>query len=211
MKKFLLPPGAESLVVVAHPDDETIWLGGFILSQPQVHWTILALARASDPDRAPKFTSVAKHYGAIGLHDNWDDEGNLSPTASLKSAKQIIKKQIGHKHFDFLFTHGPNGEYGHPMHKTCYTAVHELLNKKQISIGSAWYFNYKKISRYKLAPKTDSDQIIKLSPTIFKQKKLIMSELYGFDPKGIDTNYSTNPESLKMFTSLKTKNKKIHL
>ncbi|NCN25178.1 hypothetical protein COT94_00265 [Candidatus Falkowbacteria bacterium CG10_big_fil_rev_8_21_14_0_10_37_14] len=200
MKKFLLPPRSEALVVVAHPDDETIWLGGFILSQPQVHWTILALARASDPDRAPKFTAVANYYKAAGLQDDWDDEDKLSPRASLQSAKQILKKQLGNKHFDFLFTHGPNGEYGHPMHKTCHQAIKELLNDKQLSIGSAWHFNYKKLSRYKLAPKADSDQVIKLSPIIFKQKKLIMRELYGFNPKGIDIGYSTNPESLKLMS-----------
>ena len=45
-------------VIVAHPDDETLWGGGVILSRPAWWWTIVTLCRGSDPDRAPKFARV---------------------------------------------------------------------------------------------------------------------------------------------------------
>ena len=38
----------EALVIVAHPDDETIWMGGTILKNKNWKWTILSLCRASD-------------------------------------------------------------------------------------------------------------------------------------------------------------------
>ena len=40
-----------AVVIVAHPDDETLWAGGTILMHPETHWTILTLCRTSDPDR----------------------------------------------------------------------------------------------------------------------------------------------------------------
>jgi len=49
------------LVVVAHPDDETIWMGGTILSKSN-GWdtTIISLCRKYDGDRAPKFKRVCE-------------------------------------------------------------------------------------------------------------------------------------------------------
>ena len=42
-------------VIVAHPDDETLWTGGAILMHPEINWTVITLCRLSDPDRSPKF------------------------------------------------------------------------------------------------------------------------------------------------------------
>ena len=44
----------QAAVIVAHPDDEMLWCGGYILTHPEFHWRIITLCRASDPDRAPK-------------------------------------------------------------------------------------------------------------------------------------------------------------
>ena len=44
------PPKAVA-VIVAHPDDETLWAGGTILSHPSWQWFIVCLCRGSDKDR----------------------------------------------------------------------------------------------------------------------------------------------------------------
>lgn len=197
MNKLILPQGATCLVVVAHPDDETIWLGGTIAANPQANWLILSMSRSSDTDRAPKFQRVANFFKAKGIIDDWDDDGVLNFNQSILAAKKIILKHFQSKHFDFIFTHGANGEYGHERHKGLHIAIKELLSAKKISTGALLAFNYKKISKYKLSAKADSDFIINLPKNIFQKKIEAMSCLYGFDPKGIDTGYSTNPEALK--------------
>ena len=60
----------EALCIVAHPDDETIWVGGTILKNKDFNWTILSLCRKNDLGRAPKFRKVCKFYKAksIGIH-----------------------------------------------------------------------------------------------------------------------------------------------
>ena len=42
-------------VIVAHPDDETLWAGGTILSHPANNWFVVSLCRASDKDRSTRF------------------------------------------------------------------------------------------------------------------------------------------------------------
>jgi len=47
-------------LIVAHPDDETLWAGGTILSHPAWTFLIVFLSRKSDTDRAPKFYNSMK-------------------------------------------------------------------------------------------------------------------------------------------------------
>ena len=37
-------------VIVAHPDDETLWAGGTILNHPSWHWFVACLCRGNDQD-----------------------------------------------------------------------------------------------------------------------------------------------------------------
>lgn len=38
-------------LIVAHPDDETLWAGGAILSNPSPEYFIISLSRRSDTER----------------------------------------------------------------------------------------------------------------------------------------------------------------
>src|SRR4030042_2372337 len=60
-------------VIVAHPDDETLWAGGFILTNPEVKWTVVTICRKSDTDRAPKFFKALEELGAAGYMGDLDD------------------------------------------------------------------------------------------------------------------------------------------
>ena len=52
---------ANALIIVAHPDDETIWSGSVILRYPKINLTIFSLCRRHDKDRYPKFLKVCKY------------------------------------------------------------------------------------------------------------------------------------------------------
>jgi hypothetical protein len=56
-------PRPRAAVVVAHPDDETLWCGGYILTHPEFLWRIVTLCRAQDSDRAPKFRRSCSDWG----------------------------------------------------------------------------------------------------------------------------------------------------
>ena len=196
MNKLQLAPGARALVIVAHPDDETIWLGGTLAHFPQVNWTIMALCRASDRDRAPKFKKICAHFGARAIITDLEDEGRLNIQKSLVPIKKLVVSAIKNKSFDYLFTHGLNGEYGHERHIAVHLAIKQLVAGNFLRAKEVLFFNYKKTD---LAPRADSDFILKLSPKELANKKKAMTDIYGFEINGIDTKYCTKTEAFKKF------------
>ena len=97
-------------VIVAHPDDETLWAGGTILLNPQIGWTILSLCRKSDPDRSPKFFRVIDQFGAKGFMTDLDDGPDQKPLKQTDIEKTILSA-LPEKSFDIILTHNPKGEY----------------------------------------------------------------------------------------------------
>ena len=198
---MLLEDNKKAIVIVAHPDDETIWAGGIIMKYPKVDWTIFSLCRASDKDRAPKFKKVCKFYGVKGIISDLDDEHNYPMKRIIKEAKRIILSKINLANFNYVFTHGENGEYGHPRHLAVNLSVKQILKNIENKPEAVFYFNYKKISKKEfsfLTFRKNSDLLLKLSNKEFNNKKKIISDIYGFDPKGIDIGYCTNPEAFKV-------------
>src|SRR3989338_716146 len=118
------------LVVVAHPDDETIWMGGTLLKNSE-KWntTLFSLCRKDDIDRAPKFRKACKIFNAKPFMSDLEDE-KLSKIP-LKEIIKRIKKFSGS--YDKIFTHGKNGEYGHIRHKDVHNAVNQMLQNKLLS------------------------------------------------------------------------------
>ncbi len=171
----------QALVIVAHPDDETIWIGGTIARHKNVQWTIFALCRKSDQDRMPKFMRVAKHYGARGIICDLEDEGILSVQQSIPQIIKIIQKELLRKTFDILFTHGANGEYGHPRHQGVHLAVKQMLAEKQILAKDVFFFSYFLDKQKKIAvPQQRSPFQVELSNSEWEAKRNVIKQLYGF-------------------------------
>jgi LmbE family N-acetylglucosaminyl deacetylase len=193
-------PEFTALVIVAHPDDETIWMGGTMAKYKKIKWTIFSLCRASDRDRAPKFLKVCRYFNAKAIIADLEDEDKMTLAGSIPAIEALIRDNIKDKTFDFIFTHGTNGEYGHKRHLGVNRAVNNLIKEKFLKPKAVFYFNYKKANQKEFSPlvcKSDSDILLKLSAKEVVDKKKVVSDIYGFDPKGIDVSYCTNPEAFK--------------
>jgi hypothetical protein len=113
----------------------------------------------------------------------------------------LIKEKLKNKNFLYIFTHGRNGEYGHPRHKGVHLAVKELLAERKLKPETVFYFNYKKKDPqrpYPLVPKNDSDLVIRLSAAELAWKKRIVADEYGYNPAGIDVGYCTAKEAFRV-------------
>ena len=201
LRELKFERGARALVIVAHPDDETIWMGGTLARHKEVRWTIFALCRKSDPDRMPKFIRVAKYYGARGIICDLEDEGILSVKASIPEIAKIIRKELPEKSFDVLFTHGANGEYGHPRHKGAHLAVTQMLARKEIRAKNVFFFSYRLDKKKKIAtPKEGVAFQIELSNKEWKAKRNVIKQLYGFLPHIFENRSCAKTETFTKFT-----------
>ncbi|MCX6280152.1 MAG: hypothetical protein NT004_18980 [Bacteroidetes bacterium] len=110
-------------VIVAHPDDETLWTGGTILSHPKWQWFIVCLTRSLDTDRSLKFHRVLNIFKAEGIMGNLDDEPDQKPMDEQEVESRILEL-LPARHYDLLISHNPTGEYTrHLRHEETGTAV----------------------------------------------------------------------------------------
>ena len=172
----------QAAVVVAHPDDEILWCGGYILTHPEFDWRIVTLCRASDPDRAPKFSQVLRQLGAEGEMADLDDGPDQTPLPT-GMAQATITNLLGGNSYDLLLTHGPKGEYTrHHRHEECCRSVVELWQAGSIHTKKLWLFAYEDGEHaYLPRVREDTDRRDILTESVWLEKRRLITEVYGYE------------------------------
>jgi LmbE family N-acetylglucosaminyl deacetylase len=189
-------------VIVAHPDDETLWAGGTILMHPERDYKIFTLCRASDPDRAPKFYQALLRLGATGDMADLDDGTGQTPLREDEVQKTILD-YTDNNHFDLILSHGPRGEYTrHRRHEEVSKAILKLWYSGYLNADQIWFFAYSDGNKTHLPlPETNAHYKIPLPPPIWKDKQHIITEIYGFSPDSWEARTSPKEEAFWTFNS----------
>jgi LmbE family N-acetylglucosaminyl deacetylase len=149
-----------SAVVVAHPDDEALWLSSVVASADRIVFAFGAVVgqpRKSDARR--KAVAALPLSGIINLEipesgAGWkSDQGNLELTPSgvrisdatvraryeSNYAKLVAALRASLAGSEDVYTHNPWGEYGHAEHIQVYNAVTALQDELGYTV---WFSNY---------------------------------------------------------------------
>ncbi len=181
-----------TLVIVAHPDDETLWTGGLMLMVPNWRWRVVSLCRGADRDRRPRFFRALKHFdatGSIGVLDDGPSQRPLSD-AMVESA---ITLELPDNGFDLVITHSPFGEYTrHLRHEEVSRGVASLWEARTIRAKELWFFAYSDEARTHLPRAIDEAHLrVSLPDTVWRRKQGIVGDVYGFSPDSWE--YRTTP------------------
>jgi LmbE family N-acetylglucosaminyl deacetylase len=187
-------------IIVAHPDDETLWAGGTILLHPESRWTVVALARKSDSDRAPRFFRALEMLGAAGAIGDLDDGPDQNPL-DRADVQEAILDLLPLARFDLVITHGPWGEYTrHLRHEETGNTVMTLWNSDKLTAREIWRFAYEDGGgKYLPRPVPDADIRVTLTDGIWQKKYDIITDIYGFSPDSFEARTTPRGEAFWCF------------
>ena len=169
-----------SLMIVAHPDDETIWGGDHLLHG---NYTVLCITNGNNKKRKKEFMQAMKKTHSQGIILNYPDKTNGQRdnwNSCKKAIQKDIQKEIDSNNWDMIVTHNPNGEYGHIHHKMVSKFVTKIV-KKEKKTKKLVYFGQYTARKNKINLKNEK----RISKQDYKEKIKVI-QVYASQDKVMD-------------------------
>jgi len=154
-----------NLIVVAHPDDESLFFSSVIMQERDKPWHVLCVTDANADgkgrERRLQFEQATRELGVshwqwLGLPDVYERRLDLD---ALMDLLHNLRQPLS------VFTHGPLGEYMHPHHQDVSYAVHEVWAAK--------------LPVFSVAYNCQPDRIYQLNAAEYARKCHILGSIYG--------------------------------
>lgn len=119
-------------MVVAHPDDETIFGGQTLLhSSSDQFWHVVVMTNARNKKRVRELNAAMSHFPQVKAITVFDTNDNILFSAFpflCKRFPKLIVDQVKHIVNDKIIVIGHNekGEYGHVQHKAIYRMLFDM-------------------------------------------------------------------------------------
>jgi len=148
-----------NLMVVAHPDDETIWGGAHLL---EGNYLVVCITCGTDQERLEEYKKVMEltknEYLYLGYPDKTNGERDNWDTV-YESIIDDLKRIYELNDWDMVVTHNPEGEYGHIHHiMTNAIMTDDVVDNKDILYYFGKYYSKKKMKSEKPKLKRISDK-----------------------------------------------------
>ena len=131
----------KKLMIVAHPDDETIFGGAHLLNDK---YTVVCVTCGVIDFRVVEFEEVMSKtnddYIMLGFTDREDKTGPISSWYyEYNQIYDTLNDIITNNDWDLIITHNPDGEYGHIHHMMLSEMVTNITNKDNLYYFGHWY------------------------------------------------------------------------
>lgn len=129
----------KNVMIVAHPDDETLW-GGANLYKDK--YFVVCLTNGYNHQRSKEFRNTLNFTNNRGIILDYPDLQDHAQDKWIESKEGIIKDLstiLNYNHWDKIVTHGPEGTTGHIHHKKISEYVTKIARKKNI-LKNLYYF-----------------------------------------------------------------------
>jgi LmbE family N-acetylglucosaminyl deacetylase len=188
-------------IIIAHPNDETLWVGGTILSHPAWKCFIVCLCQGNNPEQATRFYNTLAIMKSEGVMGNLDDGPEQNPLDE-KEVETAILDLLPKKHFDLIISHNPGGEYTrHIRHEEIGKAVINLWHSGKISTDELWAFAYEDGNKkYYPKPIETVSNFRPLLKRIWQRKYSIITETYGCEKSSWEAETTTKAEAFWRFS-----------
>jgi len=114
---------ANKLMIVSHPDDESIFAGGTLLNENG--WKVVCVTCNYDNIRREEFKRAMKFAG-VEQYEIWDFLCG-SVKFDEEKIKLLLKRLLKEKTWEKIVSHNYKGEYGHFQHKELHKIIHNLI------------------------------------------------------------------------------------
>jgi len=164
----------KALIIAAHPDDESLFMGGTIAEFKNWSWTVLCV---TDCDERYNKMRIRELFKACDIYNAGGSKakavclgirkkkGVFSEAELLRQIGGFIKESGP---FDVLFTHNSEGDYGHGTHKSVHSAVKQLKSRNIYNFAAPC--GQESLAGFPVAPK-GNPQSVRLSARSLRIKK----------------------------------------
>ena len=129
----------DRIMIVAHPDDETIWGGAHLLKEK---YLVVCITCGTNTKRVKEIERVLKETGDALIMLHYPDKV-LGKRSSWEKEYPFIQREIedilSQKKWKEIVTHNEKGEYGHQHHIMTHDIVTSTA-KKIKQTGNLYYF-----------------------------------------------------------------------
>ena len=170
----------KAAIFTAHPDDETIWMGGTILSKSDWIWRIFIATHNAKDERGIELQKAIYEYKVqsriqqldfefIDIMEDTQEENHIN---IAEVTDKLNKTKLDN--FDVIFTHNIDGEYNHINHKI----LGEYFKNKSKDGLNIWHFLCPAIQNPRKKEVGEYIESIFLNPTILAKKTSVFQCAY---------------------------------
>lgn len=163
----------QRLMIVAHPDDETIWGGSHLLKG---HYLVVCLTNGKNKVRKKEFMKVMKETHNQGIMFDYPDktEGKRDQWLHVQQdIKKDVQELVHKKDWEMVITHNPLGEYGHIHHRITSQIVSLQASDENLYYFGKYYKRKKVPTNLNEITNNDAKEKRKLTNIYASQKKVM--------------------------------------